>query len=875
MPRITTATLLIVVGLVPTASLEAQGLGPSPVGPGSPGQPPMGPTPRGPTPQRGPQQEPDEEMPSPGDEEFDPYETDQEPPEAARTPRTECQGRQIRTIEVRGAQRVDPADIKATLGLRKGETCIDTEVTAGARALWDLGFFEDFAIEGIPVGADEIDLVVQVEERPAIGKIHYEGVDEVDIEDIEKKVTLREGEILAVPDVKKQVTRIRDLYAEEGFFLAKVTYELRKMPKGEVEVRYLIDEGGEVTVRRMRFVGNEAISDDELGKVLQTSETGLFSFITSSNRFNREAFDQDLIRLQAYYYDEGYLQMQTGRPRVELTPDQGHIDITVPIVEGPRFKIGKIDVAELGDDNQVVEPLGGRKRLREMITQESGEWFSRSKIGETLQGITRFYRDRGYARAEIVPETELREDDRIVDVRIAIRRGPLVRVERVNIRGNTKTRDRVIRREIEILESELYNQTAIETSKQRIQRLGYFERVDVSEEEGSAPDRVVLNFEVAEQATGTFQVGAGFSSVESFILTAQIQQQNLFGRGQNLSLQLQLSGIRQLAQVQFVEPYLLGSQWSMSVNALKTIQQFPDFLKDTTGGGFGFGHPVFDHRLRLSLRYRGEFVDIQARTGGLFGLGGQGGRFGALPSGQLSIGNLFRDGFTSSATLALTWDSRNNRMFPTDGWYASASAEVADRFLGSENVFTRYQGFVRFYHKLFGPFVLKVNTELGLITSRDKEGVPLFERFFLGGIFSVRGFNLYSLGPRLGITRGNDPNAAPSALGTAIGGNLQAYYNVEIEFPIVESLGIRGVVFTDGGNAWNLEDRFCQAPDAQFQTTATDPCNVDLTSIRTSWGFGFRWFSPLGPLRFEWGLPFNPTDFERNLVFEFTIGNFF
>ncbi|MFW6066874.1 MAG: outer membrane protein assembly factor BamA [Myxococcota bacterium] len=872
MSRTRAAILLLVAGLLPAAPLRAQEPDPGPRSPGAPAPSPPAP---GEPPEEAPGDDDDDDLPLPGDEGDEPYAAGAEPPQIARTPRTICHGRRIRRIRVGGAQRVDPDDIRATLQLRPGTVCIDMEVTRGARALWELGFFEDIVVEGEPVGSDEIDLVVRVQERPAIGKITYVGHDDVEKKDIEEKVTLRQGEILSLPDVQKQITRIRDVYAEEGFFLAQVDYELKKMPKGEVEVRFIIDEGGEVTVRTIRFVGNRALPGDELLDIMQTSETGFFSFITSSNTFNREAFEQDVLRLQAYYYDKGYLEMQTGRPRIELTPDREHIDITIPVNEGSRFKIGGIRVAEVDDAGQEVEPLGGPDRLREMVTQEPGEWFSRSEIGTTLQEITRFYRDRGYARTEVVPETDLRAEDRIVDVRIAIRRGPLVRVERINVRGNTKTRDQVIRREMEILENELYNQSAIEKSKERIQRLGYFERVDVSEERGSSPDRVVLNFEVAEQPTGTFQVGAGFSSIESFILTAQIQQQNLFGNGQSLSLNVQLSGIRQLAQVQFVEPYLLGTEWSLQVNALKTIQQFPDFLKDTTGGGFGFGHPIFDNRLRFFIRYRGEFVDIQARTGGLFGLGGRGGRFGALPGGGLPLANLFQDGFTSSLSFQLTWDSRNNRMFPTDGWHAQASAEVADRFLGSENVFTRYTAFARFYKKLFGPFVLKMNTELGLITSRAQDGVPIFERFFLGGIYTVRGFNLYSLGPRLGVTDRADPTAAPPPLGIAIGGNLQAFYNIEIEFPIVESLGIRGVVFTDGGNAWNLEDRFCQAPDILLQSGSTDPCNADLTAIRASWGFGFRWFSPLGPLRFEWGLPINPKSYEDAIQFEFTIGNFF
>jgi outer membrane protein insertion porin family len=864
MPRPLAATLLFVVGLWPAGPVAAQR---APTRPPSP-------------PQAAPddeeaEEEDDEDMPLPGEEGFEPYSPSTSPPAAVRTPRTICHGRRLQRVEVRGSKRVDDDDIRTTLGLRQETICTDVEVTRGVRALWELGFFDDIVVEAEPVDVDGVVVTITVTERPAIGKVVYEGNDAIAKDKLDEEVTLKEGEILSVPALMTQVGKIRDLYSKDGFFLARVHYELEKMPtdRNEVKVKFIIDEGDKITVRRIRFVGNVALGHGELTKVMQTGETGLFSFITSSNRFNREAFDEDVMRIQAYYYDQGYLEMQPGTPRVEITADRKHIDITIPVEEGPRYKIGKMRVAEVDVDGREIAPLGGRERLQGMVTQEPGEWFSRSKIGGTLEAITRFYRDRGYAKVEVLPETSMRDDERMVDVRVTIRRGPLVRIERINIRGNSKTRDRVVRREIMIAESEIYNQTQIERSRHRVEALGYFESVTLAEEDGSQPDRMVLTFEITERPTGTFQVGAGFSSIESFILTAQIQQMNLFGRGQSLSLQLQLSGIRQLAMVQFIEPYLLETQWTLMVDAFKTIRQFPDFVRDSTGGSLSLGHPIRDHRLRVFLRYRGEYVNILSRTGGLFGMAGRGAAFAAINPPQLA--NLFQDGFTSLVGVSLMWDSRNNRMFPTDGWFASLSSEFADRVTGSQNIFTRYQAFARFYKNIWGPFVLKVNTELGLITSRDPQGVPIFERYYLGGIFNIRGFFLNSLGPRVGIARSNDPNAPPPPLGIAVGGNVQAFYNVEIEFPLIEAVGIRGVIFTDGGNAWNLERALCEAPDPAMQNRFTDPCVFNPLAIRTSVGFGFRWLSPLGPLRFEWGIPLNRQQGENPIQFEFTIGNFF
>ncbi|MEM9192829.1 MAG: outer membrane protein assembly factor BamA [Myxococcota bacterium] len=796
-----------------------------------------------------------------------------EPSSQLRQPRTICHGRRIRRIDITGGGRVAEDDIRATMELRAGVPCTDPEVTRDARALWDLGFFDDIVFGAEAVGENEIILSLAVRERPAIGRVSFIDNDEVSDSDLDDKVTLREGEVLSVPDVQRQISRIRDLYAEEGYFLAQVRYELREMPNNEVEVRFLISEGEEVTVRRVRFVGNDNLPASDITAFMRTSETGFFSFISSNDTFNREFFEEDVQRIQVLYYDRGYLAVRVGTPRIELTPDRRFIDVTIPIEEGPRFRIGRLRVAELDDDGEEIEPLGGRRTVREMVQTNPGEWFSRSEIAESLLAVTRHYRDEGFALVEVVPNTDLDMNERRVNVVVAIRRGPPVRIERINISGNSKTRDQVIRRELAVAEGQLYSMTDVEISKARVTRLGYFERVDVSEEEGSAPDRIVLNFEIAERATGTFQVGAGFSSLESFIFTAQVQQQNFLGRGQAFSLQLQLSGIRQLIQLRFAEPWLFGTQWSFSADVFRTIRSFSTFVRDSTGGAIAFGHPIFDDRLRLTARYRGEIVDIDARTGGIFS-SGQGQAFDSLRT--LTVSNLFRDGFLSSLQFSLTWDSRDNRLFPTGGVFANYSLEIADRFVGSENVFIRHRAFARFYWLLFDFFTLKLNTEAGLITSRQPAGVPVFERFFLGGIFNLRGFRINSIGPRGGLSRQFDPNATPLRFGENLGGNLQFFYNLELEFPILKEVGVRGVLFLDGGNAWNLEETYSRnAPLVTNFDPASDPDSLNLLRIRTSWGFGIRWISPLGPLRFEWGLPFNPRANEDSIRFEFTIGNSF
>ncbi len=822
----------------------------------------------------------DEASPSSDDEgdEGASYEGVDDPDEGIHLPRTACDGRRIGRIRVLGNRRVTDEDVLASVRQRAGRICRDAAVAEDARALWDLGFFDDITVEA-QATSERVDLVIRLRERPAIGAVRYEGNGNISTSDIQEVVDLREGSILSRPAVQRQVTRIRDLYAEKGYFLARITPRLVRTENNEVDVVFTIVEGDKVLVRRIRFVGNRALGSDELRSIMQTGETGIFSFLSNNDNFQRGKFDDDVNRLQAIYYDRGYLQMRVGTPRIELTPDRRHIDITIPIAEGPRYRIGRLRVLERDEDGEEVDPLGGRRQLREMIAANPGDWFNRTSLAQGLLAVTRHYRDAGYAHVDVQPETDLDAEARTVDLTIAIERGPLTHIERIDIRGNTKTRDSVIRREFRIAEGELYSQTQLEASRVAVNALGYFERVELSESEGSSPDLIVVTVEVAERATGTFQVGAGFSSIESFILTAQVQQQNLFGNGQSLSLQLQLSGLRQHIQLQLIEPYFAGSDWTAAFELFRIVRQFQSFNRESTGGSLSFGHWLGDRRFTLFAQYRADYVDIGPRTGGIFGQGTGEGLF-QLP--LLPIANLYREGLTSSLRLSITWDSRDNRITPTDGVYAQGAVEAADEIIGSANSYLRYRLFTREYLRLWGSnpneaIVLRFNTEWGLVTSRQGQGPPVFERFFLGGIFSVRGFPLNSLGPRVGVPSTYDPNLSPYDSGTSVGGNMQLYYNAELEFPIVPQVGIRGVIFTDGGNAWNLDRYLCEAPAAPIQDPMADPCRFDVFDLYTSWGFGVRWNSPLGPLRFEWGIPFirRPVLQPQDVDFQFTIGQFF
>jgi outer membrane protein insertion porin family len=782
-----------------------------------------------------------------------------------------AEGMTIRAIEVAGNRRVTAEDVRTYLKERVGMSFSAEALTEDVRELYGSGFFDDIEVDLVR-GDDGVRLRFLVRERPSIAKVSFEGNQEIDNDDLKEGVEIKEATVLSQPAIRRSVQKIRDMYAEKGFFLAEASSTIIPMRDGEVEVKFKITEHDQVSVRRVTFIGNEHLSTEELRSLMFTGNSGFFLF-GSGGPFRQDAFERDVAVLSALYYDRGFLSVSIGTPRIMLTPDRSGIEVSITIDEGPRFRIRQLRVYERGADGKEVEPIDGRRNLRMMVRAKSGDWFNRAELLEDLQAVRTLYRDHGYASVEATPQTNLDPATHDVDVIVPVERGPLVHFDRIEIRGNTKTRDKVIRRELEITEGDLFSESKLERSRKRINALGYFERVDVSTEQGATPDRMNVYIEVGERPTGTFQVGAGFSSIENFILTAQVQQANLFGNGQSLSLQIQWSGLRQLANIRFFEPYLLDSPFSASIDLYDQLRAYVDFSQSSIGGALTIGYPLLEPELYAYLTYTAEQDQVSTQqTSTLLGTSTRVSVFRSLP-----LANLFNDGFTSSIRPSLTYDTRDNRLFPTAGVYVSASTELASSVLGSTNEFLRHRVTGRFYYPLGKGFVLKLNTEFGLVTSPSAEGVPIFARFFLGGIFDVRGFLYRSIGPRVGLTASTDPNSVPIPNGAPIGGNMQYYQNLELEVPIVDAVGLRGVVFTDAGNAWNLESNYCKASQA-IRYAAINPCFNgwdSISTLRTSWGFGFRWFSPLGPLRFEWGFPFKPLPYEQPSVFEFTIGNFF
>jgi outer membrane protein insertion porin family len=751
--------------------------------------------------------------------------------EPAATPPAE--GVTVDEIRVEGTRRSEPEAVRSVIATREGQKLDRDRLRADIRAIFQLGFYTDVKADLTQVNAKNV-LTFIVEEKPSIHRIIYEGNDEISDDDIAAVVDLKPEGILDRAKVQQNAEKIRDLYLEKGYFLAEVDWDVVNVPDNEVDVVFRISEKQEVKVAKVTIIGNQALTDPEIKEILETREDSFLSFLTGAGTFKSEALDRDQQRVHLLYLDHGYINVRVGQPSIQLSPDKTRLFVGIPVEEGERYHTGSLDVS--GD------MLVPKEQLMGMIKLRTGEWFSHAEMRQTLEDIGKLYKDEGYAYVNVVPNTNVDPDKRIVHLTFEIEKGPKVRFGRILVIGNTRTRDKVIRRELRIYEGEYYSETGIERSKQLVTRLGYFETVDITTRRGSAEDTMDVVIEVKEKPTGTFQVGAGFSSIESFIAQAQIAQNNLFGRGQSLSLQAQISKIRTIADVRFADDYFLDTLFRFAIDVFRFDTTFEDFTRQSYGGDVTLGYPITDD-WSVATTYTLEQVNV--KSGGF------------ATSSAPSIANLFNDGLTSSVQLALYYDTRDNRLFPSSGWFISGSVEEASEYLGSDNQFTRYDARARYYYPVGWDIVLKMNAEWGLITSPERTGVPIFERFFVGGPLSVRGFRRNTLGPEIQVPSSQRPDS--STLGQNIGGTEELLLNAELEFPIFQKVGIRGVFFTDAGNAFDRRD----------------PIGTKIDQLRYSWGFGIRWISPIGPLRFEWGFPFSPQAGEESSVFDFSIGNFF
>ena len=749
----------------------------------------------------------------------------------------EALGLKITKINVSGFKRIEEDAIREKLSSKVGDEFSRTNVRQDIEQLSKTGYFYDVEVDGNREGNGLV-LTYKVTEKPAVAEIVYRGNSEVEDDDFKDAVGIKAYEILNVAKIRQSITKIQKLYEDKGFFLAQINYKLEEMEKGEtVRLVFNIEENDKVKVKKINILGNKKLADGRIKGRMQTQEGGFFSFISSSGTYKQDAFDHDIQLIQYLYFNEGYVRAKVDRPQVYVTPDKKGIYITIRVEEGEQYKVGTVDFS--GD------LLFPKEELFEATKIDDSEIFVYETLQNDIKTLEDKYGDLGYAYVNVIPRTMIRDAEREVDVIFDFDKGNKVYFGKFTVTGNTKTRDKVVRRELTIREGELYNATRRKESQDSVKRLGFFDEVNfVTKTPPGNPDVMDVDIVVKERNTGSIQVGAGYSSNAGAIFQGSINQINFLGRGQKLGASLDVSDRASLYSLNFTEPYLWDTEWLVGASAYQQRESNVSYFRTLTGGTATFGHSLAQY-LRGYIRYKYEQTDLDIRPG--------------YEDDDIMPVNTSQ-GASSSATFSLEYDKRDDRFSPTKGIFTRADFEYSG--LGGNLLYTKGFYTVRVYRKIFWDLVIRNNITYGFLGTVGDRDPPFSERFLLGGPNTLRGFSWRTIGKRVMsnkrridlINAGASPDQASNDAQVPFGGLQQLYDNLEMEFPLIAEAGVKGVVFLDVGNA-----------DDQ----------LPLAKYRSNVGFGFRWFSPIGPLRFEWGFPLDrkPQFGEDAVNFEFAIGS--
>jgi len=726
----------------------------------------------------------------------------------------------VRAIEVRGNDRVDTSTILYYVRTKPGEKLSRAVIRRDIEQIFSLGQFKDIRVETRPEGEGVVVTYV-VEEIPSIGDVTFTGNDQVETRDLRDAISLKRGSTFKEHLVQDTIEKIKAVYQEKGYFFAEVDVRTAPAREGIVNVSIRIKEGEKVSIEKIRFVGNKRIDSDDLKDVMETQEKTLISFLDESGIYKKDILKLDLLRLEAYYQDHGFVKVRVLDPKIDINRREKAIYITIPIQEGPQFKVGTIKIK--GDDTYTEEELLSAMKLK------PGDIYDISKLRKDVITITDLYSARGYAYADVNPATEIHDDTRRVDLEIRVDRGRKVYVGKINVAGNIKTRDNVIRREFRLQEGQLFDSSALKRTKQRLTNLQFFEDVKIDTRRGDQPDQIDINTTVTERPTGSLSLGAGFSSVDNFIFNASITQDNLFGRGQRLNFSTDLSSRRTNFNLNFTDPRIFDTNISLGIDAFNRRSIFFSFDSENTGGGLRLGKSIGEYNW-VGLGYRYEQVNVTNVVDPNAGVANQ------------SVS-------TSRVFPTFIRDTRNNFLNPSTGMRHVLRFEVAGGGLGGSSDFTKSGYEVSFYQPLIEKLVFAAHGEVNYGNGFNGKELPVFERFFMGGASSLRGFTIRQVGPK-------------DRFGNPVGGDQSLLFNFELQYPLTNEF--RVFTFYDRGNVYGS--------GADISSTAEV---IDLTKMRQSVGAGVRFLSPFGPIGVAYGFKLDKRAGESDAEFHFSAGSAF
>jgi outer membrane protein insertion porin family len=755
----------------------------------------------------------------------------------------------LKEVKIAGNVRVEEDGIRLHIKNRPGELFDRAVVEQDVKAIYRMGFFEDVQAEISPDGV----LTYTVKEKPYVREVKIQGNSQIGRDKIETALGITPRTILDHGKVTEGVDKVRKLYNEQGYVSAKVDYALSIESSNQAVLVLDIVEGNRLLIKKVSFEGNRTFSEGELRGLMATKEEWIFSFITNRGVLDRDILTNDIAILSNHYYDHGYIDHKIDEP--VILRDRDGLEVVIRVDEGQQYRVGKV---EIGGDL-----LQDGKQMLKRVKLTTGQIFRGSRLREDITTITDMYSDKGFAFVQVDPVTKISAPEKTVDVALVITKGPPVYFNRVLIAGNTKTRDKVVRRELETTEQELYSGSKITQSRNALQRTGYFEDVQLTTKKTAQPDTVDLLVDVKEGPTGTFSIGAGYSGGSGFLFNAGVSEKNLFGRGQSLNGTFAIGSERQDFIVSYNEPYFNDTKVALGITAFNTETDYPDFDERKLGMAVttsyplrGFTLPFWgDRKSEASIGSdelnRDAPLTLWDYMRGTMAYEFTKDTISHIESGApASIQDAKGTSLTSAVIPGFTYDSRDHFFNPTEGTKSLFAVKIAG--LGGDSRFVKADIGGRWYYPLLkdpnwgGSYVFALGGALGYgvgyaKSSSSGHDLPLFERYFPGGINSVRGYADRSLGPK------ED--------GDVVGGDKQAIMNVELLFPIAEQFGLRGVAFFDVGQAFSSSQ------------------NISWGEFRRSVGMGARWMSPFGPLRVELGFPLNKKPGDDTSVLGFGAGN--
>jgi len=744
-------------------------------------------------------------------------------------------------IVVNGNKRVEEETIRSYLTIKPGESYGAADIDASLKSLFATGLFSDVRIA--PSGGS---LVVNVVENPTINRVNFEGNKKLKDAALLGLVESKPRSVLTRAKVQGDTQRILEGYRRSGRFNAHVEPKIIELGDGRVNLVFEIDEGEKTAVARINFIGNKAYSDGKLRDVVQTAQKNWLSFLKNTDTYDPDRLAADQERLRRFYLNHGYADFRVVSAVADLDRERNIFFVTFTLDEGEKYTYGDviIDTALAEID---VDEMGRTARTK------AGKTYSAEEVEKTLEDLTIAAAERGYAFVQVRPRGERDYDNRTISLTYTIDEGPRVYVERIEVRGNTRTRDYVIRREFDLGEGDAYNRVLVDRAQRRLNDLGFFETVNISTAPGSAPDRVVLMVDVVEKATGELSFGIGYSTGDGVIGDVRLSERNFLGRGQYVKVAVGGGEDKRTVDISFTEPYFLGQRISAGFDGYRRVVGNNDtysYDSDTIGGGIRFGFPISEH-LGLQVNYQlfKQEITIPAVL-----------KNGAAGDGEASLALKQAEGDTivSSAGYSLVWDSRDSKSDPRFGYYGELTQDFAG--IGGDVRYVRTTVEGRAYRELVPDWgiVRVLKAKGGMINGIGGDDVRIMDSFFKGGE-TIRGFDSSGYGPR---------DLTPGSNGDALGGTVFWSATAELQFPIwglPPELGLRGAVFADAGSLYDVGD-----------IGTLNPGNVaDSSAIRSSVGGSIIWKSPFGPLRADFAHATSKEWYDQRQVFRFSGGTNF